>query len=119
MQQLTHLSTKRLFDEGASEHFLRVLNYDTERRNSVEELVDKVTDIDGDLGELITNYGGGFATSLFNGELGEAFYRADGNNTFILTDLYDPWEIELYIGDDPTKYKYVDYVHASWKGHYE
>lgn len=101
-----------LDNEGASPHFLRVLMWDEDdRRNSIRQLVNKLDDLTE---QEIINYSGGFATELWKGNLGEAFLRADGDNTYILTDLYDRWEIALYLDDDPKNYKHDGFLHPSW-----
>lgn len=103
--------TERLHDAGASMAFLRVFHWEGPKRNQIYELVAQYDDF-----SEIPVHGGDFANALWEGDLEEAWYRADGSNTYILTDIYDEWEIDLHMDRQkgPRAFTHEDYYHESW-----
>lgn len=72
-----------LHEAGADPLFVAVYRHDPPSiRHSVRELVEK-TEI-----TKLPERGGHYATALWEGELVEAFYRADTNNSAILLDMF-------------------------------
>lgn len=98
--------TERLDDAGASDAFLRVFEHDHTARHSVRELVNKLPEITE---ENIRVYAGDFAQALWHGDIGEAWYRADLENSRIMSEVFTKAEVQRHIGDDPEKYKSGEY----------
>lgn len=99
----------------------------TDRRNSTREVVrrayrltegDQAVPDEGDLLTRLERICGDFTHALINGEMDEAWYRADGSNTYILSDLYDEWEMDLYLDRKqlPRAFKTERSLHPSWTG---
>lgn len=100
------MEVQELSDAGASDAFLRMYEHDHDGRHSIRELIGKLPSITE---ENIRVYGGDFAQALWDGDIGEAWYRADLENSRIMSDVFTKGEIRRRIGDDPENYKRGEY----------
>lgn len=100
------MAMTQLQDTDASDAFLRVYEHDHSGRHSIRELIEKLPEVTD---ESIRAYGGDFAQALWDGDIGEAWYRADLENAQIMSDVFTKGEIRRRIGDDPENYKSGEY----------
>lgn len=112
MDATTYPTAERLLDAGVAPEFVTVMLADTDDhvgvgRNSVAELVGKFEDP-----ERVAKRGGDFAGNLRDGNLADAFYHADENNTKLLLDLFGPdylWARGVASGEAPDHFRRILY----------
>jgi len=85
-----HPEAESLLDAGASSEFVTVMlaepdTHEGVERSSVRQLVRKYDDP-----EELADRGGDFAGNLWDGNMAEAFYHADIDNTKLLLDIFGP-----------------------------
>ena len=112
MTDTDHLTTdelERLNELGASAEFLAIVQQPPESvgatRNSAREGVRRA--FRGDYGpdatdaEGLLRRGGGYFEALFEGNLADAYYRADATNTALLFEVFSPeYLIERLVVED-------------------
>lgn len=107
--RLTRNELRRLRTTQASPALLAIVRVDPEvagvSRNSAREHVRQrvrgTNYAGGALTDRLVNRGGDFFTALFDGNVGSAFVRADGNNTRILLDRFSrEYLIERLVADE-------------------
>jgi hypothetical protein len=108
----SYSDAERLLVAGASPEFATVMlaepsDHPDVDRHSVKELVRKHDDP-----ERVRERGGDFAGNLWDGNVAEAFFHADGNNVRLLLDTFGPaylWAAGVSIGAGPVHFRRVLY----------
>lgn len=107
---------RSLHEQGASSEFIRVLMHTTDGRHLARQKVHDIAEGNDISLEQLRHRSGQFLTALIDGDLKEAWFRADGQNTRIMTEVFDEWEIDLHFEEKgPRDYTVDTFFDESWK----
>jgi len=105
-----HPHAERLLDAGASPEFVTVMLADPSDHQDVDRFTVKQLVRKHDDPERVAERGGDFAGNLWDGDMAEAFYHADINNTKLLLDIFGPnylWAAAVSDGEAPIHFRRI------------